>query len=64
MFNLFEPSEADQYRVTSVPGISAHSIRLSTKLEIADSADVKASTIVQRTENLNHPPIMFRPIEY
>jgi len=61
MFNLFEPSEADQYRVTSVPGVSAHSIRLSTKLEIADSADVKAASIVQRTENLNHPPISFIP---
>lgn len=61
MFNLFEPSEADQYRVTSVPGISAHSILLSTKLEIADSAHVKASTIVQRTKNLNHPPISFIP---
>jgi hypothetical protein len=61
MFNLFEPSEAKQYRVTSVPGISAHSIRLTTKLEIADSANVKATTIVQRTENLNHPPISFIP---
>ena len=61
MFNLFEPSESDQYRVTSVPGISAHSIRLNTKLEILDSADVKASTIMQRTENLNHPPISFIP---
>ena len=61
MFNLFEPSEADQYRVTSVPGISAHSIRLSTKFEIADSGDVKAHTIVQRTENLNHSPISFIP---
>jgi hypothetical protein len=32
-----------------------------TKLEIADSGDVKATTIVQRTENLNHPPISFIP---
>jgi len=61
MFNLFEPSEAEQYRVTSVPGISAHSIRLNTKLEIADSAHVKAHTIVQHTENLNHSPISFIP---
>ena len=61
MFNLFEPSEAEQYRVTSVPGISAHSIRLNTKLEIADSAEVKAHTIVQHTENLNHSPISFIP---
>jgi hypothetical protein len=61
MFNLFDVSEKEKFRETKVPGISAHSISLKTKLEIPDSNDVKGSKVVQRTTNLNHSPISFIP---
>ena len=60
-FNLFTTDDVNIFRTTPEHGFSASSILLRTKLLIEDIDKVTAVSIIQRTENLNHPPISFIP---
>jgi hypothetical protein len=60
-FNLFTTDNKDHFRTTPSSGLSANSINLRTKLLIDDTDKVKAVKVIQRTINLNHPPISFIP---
>ena len=60
-FNLFTTEDKDKFKTTSAPGLSANSIGIKTKLLIEDTDKVKAASVIQRTENLNHPPISLIP---
>ena len=60
-FNLFTTDDEYTFRTTPVQGFSANSIKLRTKLPVEDTDKVKAVSVIQRTENLNHPPISFIP---
>ena len=60
-FNLFTTDDESKFRATPEQGFSANSIKLRTKLPVEDTDKVKAVSVIQRTENLNHPPISFIP---